>query len=117
MDEPTSLPAEGIAATPIPATNGPVAPAPAKVLRDRKGRVYEPAVGPRLRILLYIIFAAVAVLGATGVYLLSIRLLEWARGQAYETMFSQWMFLAHIFLGVVIVLPFLIFGFVHLTTA
>jgi tetratricopeptide (TPR) repeat protein len=117
MDHRETLPAEGVSTTPPSAANGPAAPAPAKILRDRKGRVYTPAVGPRLKYLLFAIFAAVAILGATGIYLLAIDLLELFRKQTYQTMFSMWMFLVHILVGVVIVVPFLIFGFVHLATA
>src|SRR6516162_9746848 len=62
----------------VAAGGGPAAPA-RPILRDRKGFVYEPAIGPRLKVLLFIIFGGVAVLGATGVYLLSISFLEWLR--------------------------------------
>jgi tetratricopeptide (TPR) repeat protein/uncharacterized membrane protein SirB2 len=91
--------------------------ATASPLRDRRGRVYVPAVGPRLQVLLAFIFAAVALLGATGAYLVAIRLLEWLRGQTYTNAFTLWMFIAHVGVGVVFVAPFLIFGFVHLATA
>jgi tetratricopeptide (TPR) repeat protein len=86
-------------------------------LRDRAGRVYVPAVGPRLKVLLAFIFAAVALLGATGAYLTAIRLLEWWRGQTYTNAFSLWMFVAHQGVGMVFVAPFLLFGFVHLASA
>jgi tetratricopeptide (TPR) repeat protein len=86
--------------------------------RDRQGRPYEPAVGPRLRILLAFIFATVAVLGATGIYLLAIRILEWINHpRIYQNFFSLWMVLVHIVVGVVLVLPFVIFGLAHLRTA
>ncbi len=86
-------------------------------LLDRRKNVYEPAIGPRLKILLQFIFAGVALLGATGVYLVAIRLLEWARDQTYTNQFTLGMFLAHSVLGVLLVVPFLIFGLTHLTTA
>jgi tetratricopeptide (TPR) repeat protein len=79
--------------------------------------VYEPAIGPRLKILLAIIFASVAILGATGVYLLTITLLEKFRGQTYTNWFTLSMFIAHVVLGVLIVIPFLLFGFTHFATA
>jgi tetratricopeptide (TPR) repeat protein len=95
----------------------PLAPA-RPVLRDRKGFVYEPAIGPRLKVLLFVIFGGVAVLGATGVYLLSISLLEWARSpRVYTTGFSLWMLFVHVFIGVALTAPFVIFGTVHLSTA
>jgi tetratricopeptide (TPR) repeat protein len=100
--------------TPLPtATTTPKRP----VLRTRRGHIYEPAIGPRLKILLAIIFASVAILGATGVYLLTITLLEKFRGQTYTNWFTLSMFIAHVVLGVLIVVPFLFFGFSHLATA
>ena len=46
--------------------------AAAQPLRDRRGRVYTPAIGPRLKGLLLVILAGVALLGANSVYLASI---------------------------------------------
>ena len=89
---------------------------PARQL-DVRGRPYEPALGPRLKILLFIVFAATALLGVSGVYLLSIRLLEGWRQQTYTNPFTLQMFVAHILIGIGIVLPFLLFGCTHLLTA
>src|SRR2546422_7637712 len=77
---------------------------------------YEPAVGPRLRILLAVIFAAMAFLGATGLYLLAIRLFELA-GKEVQNTFSLGMTLAHVLVGLGIMIPFLIFGFTHMAGA
>ena len=41
-------------------------------MRDRRGRAYTPAVGPRLRPLLWVILISFAVLGANGFYLASV---------------------------------------------
>jgi tetratricopeptide (TPR) repeat protein len=87
------------------------------LLRHGTGQIYEPAIGPRLKILLGVIFGAVAILGATGVYLLAITILEKVKGLAYTSQFTLWMFLAHATVGVAIVVPFLVFGFTHLATA
>jgi tetratricopeptide (TPR) repeat protein len=78
-----------------------------------RGKPYEPAVGPRLKILLYLVFAATAILATTGVYLVAIRVLEAVRTQTYTNQFTLWMFITHILLGVVIALPFLAFGLIH----
>jgi hypothetical protein len=86
-------------------------------LRDAYGRPYEPAIGPRLKVVLVFIFASVALLGASGAYLFTIRALEWLRGQQYINQFSLWMFLAHVVVGVVLVGPFLAFGGIHLSSA
>jgi tetratricopeptide (TPR) repeat protein len=95
-----------------------IQPAPAsRKLLTARGLPYEPAIGPRLKVLLVVIFAAVAVLGATGVYLLTITCLEKARGLTYTNQFTLWMFIVHVLLGVLLVVPFLIFGFAHLASA
>jgi len=77
-------------------------------------RKYVRAVGPRLRILLFFIFGLVALLGANSVYLLSITVLEWATKLTYQNYFYQFMFLAHLVLGLLLVVPFIIFGFFHI---
>ena len=85
---------------------GSSAPAPAR-------KKYVRAVGPRLRILLYAIFALMAALGANSVYLASITFLGWLKrssGQTFENYFYMYMFLAHLVLGLLLVLPVIIFG-------
>src|SRR5205807_1544754 len=101
---------------PLP-PGGAATAAPSRPLRDVRGRPYEPAVGPRLRVLLAFIFAAVAMLGATGIYLASVTLMEYLRNELYQTPFTQWMLLAHVAVGVLLVVPFLVFGLAHLATA
>src|SRR5258708_33951071 len=79
---------------------------------------YVRAVGPRLRLLLYFIFGLVALLGANSVYLASITFLQWLnREVTYENYFYQFMFLAHLVFGLVLVLPFVVFGFAHIRNA
>jgi len=81
---------------------------------------YVRAVGPRLRILLYVIFGLVAVLGANSVYLASITFLSWVKrgsGQTFENYFYMYMFLAHLALGLLLVLPVIIFGIFHIKNA
>jgi tetratricopeptide (TPR) repeat protein len=88
-----------------------------KPLRDARGRPYEPAIGPRLKVLLLLIFATFALLAATGGYLAVIRLLEWAAGRTYTNPFSFWIVILHIGVGVLLIAPFLAFGLTHLVTA
>ncbi len=78
---------------------------------------YVRAVGPRLRILLYIILALTALMGANAAYLASITFLEWARGLTYQDFFYQYMFLAHLALGLILIVPFLCFGIIHMLKA
>src|SRR6185369_8903500 len=79
---------------------------------------YVRAVGPRLRLLLYFIFGLVALLGANSVYLASITFFQWLNKEVtYENYFYQFMFLGHLILGLALVLPFVIFGVIHIKNA
>ncbi len=79
---------------------------------------YIPALGPILRLLLWFIFACTAILGASGLYLISIRGLNFVLAPtSYENTFTFWMFLVHAGVGILSLSPFFIFGFWHLTTA
>lgn len=98
-------------------------PAPAKpavvVRRAAKPAApYVPAIGPKLRVLLLIVFGLFAVLGATGVYLAAVTALNWVQSpQSYTTPFSLWVFLAHIAIGVIGTIPYFAFGIYHWLTA
>jgi hypothetical protein len=87
------------------------------VLRDARGQVYQPAISPRLRVLLYFIFITVAFLGATGVYMVAIDYLNWKNTQTLDTPFSLWMFLIHWLVGLVFLVPFVAFGLFHYSSA
>src|SRR5437667_2241719 len=87
---------------------------------DAPKKKYVRAVGPRLRILLSFIFGLVALVGANSVYLASITFLEWlnrAGGITFQNYFYQSMFLAHLALGLVLVLPVVVFGILHIKNA
>jgi tetratricopeptide (TPR) repeat protein len=86
-------------------------PLPAKPKR------YVPALGPKMKVFLAFIFAGVALLGATGIYLFALRVLELTTSRLYQTHTSMLMLLGHTLIGVVFMLPFVIFGVIHLTTA
>jgi tetratricopeptide (TPR) repeat protein len=106
LDEQQPPSADPVPATVTPAT--PVSadkPAPRRVVR---------AVGPRLRILLYAVFALLALLGANSGYLATVTTLEWVTGETWQNYFYFLMFLGHLVLGLLIVVPFLIFGAVHM---
>jgi tetratricopeptide (TPR) repeat protein len=75
---------------------------------------YVHAIGPRLRILLYIVFAGFAFLAATGVYLLVISAMNRINtNQLYTTAFTFWMLFLHIAVGLVGIVPFVVFGVTH----
>ncbi|HQU42569.1 MAG TPA: multiheme c-type cytochrome [Pirellulales bacterium] len=75
---------------------------------------YVRAVGPRLRKLLYLVFALLALLGANSGYLASITALEALTGRTYQNYFYQYMFLGHLILGFVLIAPFVAFGLIHM---
>jgi tetratricopeptide (TPR) repeat protein len=89
----------------------------ARTMRDRRGRAYTPAVGPRLRPLLWIILVGFALLAANGVYLSSVTSLTWFRGSTQQTPFYMLMIALHLVLGFLLIVPFLVFGFIHLATS
>ncbi len=78
---------------------------------------YVRSVGPRLRLLLYFIFGLVAILAANSVYLAAITFLQWFTKASYENYFYQFMFLAHLVLGLLLVTPFVLFGALHIKNA
>ena len=78
---------------------------------------YVPAVGSRLKKLLFFVFGLVALLGANSLYLVSITILEWWKELTYQNYFYQVMFLCHLALGLLLIVPFLAFGIIHLVTA
>ena len=89
-------------------------PPAARRCRAARGRSYVPAIGPKLRVLLFVVFGLFAFLGATGVYLGGGHALNYAQSpQSYTTPFSLWVFLAHVAVGVLGTLPFLAFGVYH----
>lgn len=78
---------------------------------------YVPAVGPRLKVLLWAVFAIIALLGANSLYMAAVSALNWWTGRTYENWFSLWMALIHVALGLILIVPFLGFGVIHLVTA
>jgi tetratricopeptide (TPR) repeat protein len=78
---------------------------------------YVRSVSPRLRILLLIVFGLAALLGANGIYLAGITALNWFTGESYEDLFYQYMFLLHLALGLLFVVPFIAFGIFHMLAA
>ncbi|NOT02248.1 MAG: tetratricopeptide repeat protein [Phycisphaerales bacterium] len=78
---------------------------------------YVPAVGPRLKKLLFVAFALFALLAVNSAYLVSVTAMEWWRGLTYQNYFYQYMFLMHLALGALIVVPVVVFGFAHMLNA
>ncbi|MEE8128836.1 MAG: multiheme c-type cytochrome, partial [Vicinamibacterales bacterium] len=78
---------------------------------------YVPVVGPRLKRLLAVVFGLFALLVVNSVYLSAVSVTQWKTGQIWETYFFQWMFLAHLVLGLAIVVPIVLFGTFHIRNA
>src|SRR5262245_51964175 len=98
----------------VPGAQVPGAPGPSAPKRTKK---YIPAIGPRLRPLLGVLFGCFALMGADSLYLSTITFLEWQRGETYQNYFYQYMFLGHLALGVAMVLPVIVFGIAHIRNA
>jgi hypothetical protein len=78
---------------------------------------YVPAVGPGLRKLLYLVFGLFALLSANSVYLTAVTLAEWLTGETYQNLTYQYLFLLHLALGLLVLLPVLVFGGIHIHNA
>lgn len=97
-------------------SSSPEAAQPAPAATPRK-RAVRRSVGPRLRILLYVVFGLVGLLGANSVYLSGVTALEWFSGEVYQDYFYQYMFLAHLVMGLLLISPFIVFGVLHMLAA
>jgi tetratricopeptide (TPR) repeat protein len=86
-------------------------------LKDRRGFVYKPAIGPRLKPWLWVLLIGFALLAANGAYLASVTFMGWLKKDVQHTYFSLLMLVVHLVLGVLIVVPFVVFGLVHWVTS
>ena len=77
-------------------------------------RRYVPAVGPRLARLLFVVFGLFALLAVNSVYLVAVRLLEGATEKVYQNWFYLLMFLFHLVFGLLLVVPVIVFGILHI---
>ena len=82
-----------------------------------KLRRYEPAVGPKLRKLLFVVFGLFALLSINSVYLGGVTFFEWLNSVTYQDYFYQLMFLVHLALGLLIVVPVIVYGAIHIKNA
>ncbi|MEO1695903.1 MAG: multiheme c-type cytochrome [Planctomycetota bacterium] len=80
-------------------------------------RPYVPAVGPKLGRLLAVVFGLFALLCVNAVYLVAVKAAGAATGETYENRFYLYMFLGHLVLGLLIIVPVVVFGFVHMAKA
>ncbi|HVS00521.1 MAG TPA: multiheme c-type cytochrome, partial [Thermoanaerobaculia bacterium] len=80
-------------------------------------RKYVPVVGPRLKKLLFVVFGLFALLAVNSTYLASTTFLEWVSGKTYQNWFYMYMFLLHLVMGLLIVVPVIAFGIAHIRNA
>jgi tetratricopeptide (TPR) repeat protein len=71
------------------------------------------SVGPRLRVMLWILFAFVALIVPNSLFMSGITFLNWRTGVSHEDSFYLWNYFVHIVLGILIVVPFLAFVAFH----
>lgn len=76
-----------------------------------------PVVGPRLRLLLVAVLMLFALLAINSIYLGAVTLIEWQSSEIIQNYFYQWMFLGHLALGLLLILPLLIYGLIHVRNA
>ena len=76
-------------------------------------RPYVPVIGRKLNWLLTIVFGLFALLALNSVYLVSVTI----AGTQYQNWFYMNMFLVHLGLGLLIILPVVVFGAVHMRNA
>lgn len=79
-----------------------------------KKRRYRKAVGPKLQRVLSVVFGLFALLAINSSYLAGVTILENLTAQTFQNWFYMNMFLVHLVLGALILLPALGFGFVHM---
>jgi hypothetical protein len=77
-------------------------------------RRYVPAVGPRLKPVLFIVFGLFAVITVNAAYLVGVTILEAVTGRVYQNWFYMIMFLLHLILGAAVLAPVVAFGIGHM---
>lgn len=74
-------------------------------------------VGPGTRWLLYLLYALTGLLTATAAYLGGVTAMEWLTARSLQGYVYQWAILAHLGVGLVVVLPFVGFAVAHAVAA
>ena len=82
-------------------------------LSGHPGKSGNAVISPGFGWLLTAVFLLFALLTVNSIYLGSITALEHFSGQIYPEYFYLLMFLLHLFLGLVLILPFCVFAFLH----
>ena len=75
---------------------------------------HVPAVTARLRRVLLVVFLLTALLGANSIYLAAVTTIEFFSDDSLQNYFYQYMFLGHLVLGLMLILPFVVFSAFHM---
>lgn len=81
---------------------------------SKSKKMVRKAIGPRLRIVFNVMLFLLALIGANSAYLVGVKALEWWYEKSFQDFFYINMFLMHIIVGLLIVVPFLVFGLIHM---
>ena len=82
-----------------------------------ENRPMRPVVGQRLRPLLRLVLFLFALLSVNSLYLASVTLLEPIPRECYQDFIYLVMFLLHLLIGLLLILPVILFGALHMGNA
>lgn len=77
-------------------------------------RTYVPAITPKLKPVYAVVLTLTALLGANSIYLLAVTVAERVTGKLLQDYVYQYVFLAHLVLGFLLLAPFLWFAIAHI---
>ena len=86
-------------------------------MSHKESRLPLPVVTAGMRRLLVAVLVIISLLVVDSVYLGVVSFVQWLTDQVIENAFYQIMFLVHLVLGIVVIVPTLIFGALHLRRA
>lgn len=86
-------------------------------MNDQRTADVHQVLTPRLRVVLTCILMGFGIMVADSLYLLGLAFLDWRTGMDQETLFSIWAFLLHVVLGLLLILPIVIYGVGHMLRA
>ena len=86
-------------------------------MSDRASQQSMPVITRGMRRLLVVVLVVLSLLVVDSVYLSVVSFVQWLTDQVIENAFYQAMFLVHLVLGVLVIVPTLVFGAMHLRRA
>ena len=83
-------------------------------IENNEQRKSKLAVGPKLKIVLALVFFLFALLVINSLYLSIISFAEWLTNKSLQDRTYLYMFLIHLVLGLILVIPFIVYGLIHM---